>query len=378
MMSIATDLGIRMGGEVWGDASAALGIIKRRGLGQTPHIDTGLLWIQNLAAEKHSRFGKVLGRDNPADLCTKHIDWDTIARHSESVSATFEDGRATPARKLTMLKAIWEVEVDDDKEPIMEVTNCMTKSSTTQYEPDDLGLLQPVLSRLCLPGCTASTSARGIRTARIAQSRGLGAVAQDTNIASRRARSANSVRPNELGATRTHAPQRCHKTSAERRPECPHMPTHATRYERRVSHQEQFDIPQECHDKSATSWPKKVPTRDLKSKLDTPDSENHDMPDGENPECQKAKTMTCLRAESMTSNYVPLRLRDRSDSPFNQTETISHAARGTRSTSVPPKELGAIGNTPLHRQFCDPTITRRTTTHNYDKGQTDAVVTVRG
>ena len=69
--SISKDLGIDLRGEVWGDASAALGIIKRRGLGKTRHIDTGFLWMQQSAAENRLKFGKVLGRDNPAELYTK-------------------------------------------------------------------------------------------------------------------------------------------------------------------------------------------------------------------------------------------------------------------------------------------------------------------
>ena len=82
IISVAKDLGWKLDGEVWGDASAALGIIKRRGLGKTRHIDTGSLWIQQTAAENRLKFGKVLGRDNPADLYTKYLDWNTIRRHS--------------------------------------------------------------------------------------------------------------------------------------------------------------------------------------------------------------------------------------------------------------------------------------------------------
>ena len=44
LQSICKDLNLHMRGEVWGDASAALGIINRKGLGKTRHIDTtGLL-----------------------------------------------------------------------------------------------------------------------------------------------------------------------------------------------------------------------------------------------------------------------------------------------------------------------------------------------
>ena len=70
LLYVAKDLGIWLNGEVWADASAALGIIKRRGLGKTRHIDIGLLWIQETAAEKRLKFNKVLGRDDLADLYT--------------------------------------------------------------------------------------------------------------------------------------------------------------------------------------------------------------------------------------------------------------------------------------------------------------------
>merc|ERR1711884_964058 len=90
------------------------GIIKRRGLGKTRHIDTGYLWIQQTAAEKRLKFGKVLGRDNPADMYTKYLDWDTIRRHSERVSADFVDGRASTAPELHTLRALWESELSHD------------------------------------------------------------------------------------------------------------------------------------------------------------------------------------------------------------------------------------------------------------------------
>ena len=43
MVAVLKDLGYNISGEVWDDAGAALGIIKRRGLGKTRHIDIGLL-----------------------------------------------------------------------------------------------------------------------------------------------------------------------------------------------------------------------------------------------------------------------------------------------------------------------------------------------
>ena len=52
LQSIAKDLNLQMKGEVWGDASAALCVINRKGLGKTRHINTGLIWVQQVAAEQ--------------------------------------------------------------------------------------------------------------------------------------------------------------------------------------------------------------------------------------------------------------------------------------------------------------------------------------
>ena len=45
MVALPKDLGYEVKGEIWGDASAALGIINRKGLGKTRHIDTSLVWL---------------------------------------------------------------------------------------------------------------------------------------------------------------------------------------------------------------------------------------------------------------------------------------------------------------------------------------------
>ena len=77
LMSMLKDLQWRMEGKVYGDASAASGIINRTGLGKTRHIDTSLLWIQQTAAERRLAFAKVLGKNNPADLYIKYLDLNT-------------------------------------------------------------------------------------------------------------------------------------------------------------------------------------------------------------------------------------------------------------------------------------------------------------
>ena len=58
LMSLLRDFGYEVKGEILGDASAALGITNRRGLGRTRYIDIGLLWIQQAAVEKRYNTAK--------------------------------------------------------------------------------------------------------------------------------------------------------------------------------------------------------------------------------------------------------------------------------------------------------------------------------
>ena len=103
LLAMLKDLGWVLTGEVWSDASAALGIINRNGLGKTRHIETGSLWIQQTAAQQRLKFGKVLGKDNPADLFTKHLDMKTMEHHMENLDYHKTTGRAAEAPKLHIL-----------------------------------------------------------------------------------------------------------------------------------------------------------------------------------------------------------------------------------------------------------------------------------
>ena len=75
-----------MEGEVMADASAALGIIARRGVGKVRHLDTSHLWIQEAAAKKALKFGKVLGTENCADMFTKALDANSMSKHLETLN----------------------------------------------------------------------------------------------------------------------------------------------------------------------------------------------------------------------------------------------------------------------------------------------------
>ena len=117
LSSMLRDMGYVMSGEVCSDASAALGVINRTGLGKTRHIDTSFLWIQQTAAEQRLRFHKVLGKDNPADLFTKHLDQSTSENHIGTLQYRFATGRAEEAPKLHgVWRSVREQMMDSDQE----------------------------------------------------------------------------------------------------------------------------------------------------------------------------------------------------------------------------------------------------------------------
>ena len=89
LISMYKDLGTHMNGVVLGDASAALAIVARRGLGKLRHLDTNYLWIQEKAAKGDLNFKKVAGVDNGADLFTKTLSWNEIQNHIHKLSSQF-------------------------------------------------------------------------------------------------------------------------------------------------------------------------------------------------------------------------------------------------------------------------------------------------
>ena len=89
LISMYKDLGAHMNGVVLGDASAALAIVARRGLGTLRHLDTNYLWIQEKAAKGDLNFKKVAGVDNGADLFTKTLSLNEIQGHIHKLSSQF-------------------------------------------------------------------------------------------------------------------------------------------------------------------------------------------------------------------------------------------------------------------------------------------------
>ena len=79
------------------DASAAYGMLHRRGVGKMRHIDTSLLWVQEAAQTKKINFVKVDGKDLPADLMTKPPSRAAIEKFLKGLSTDRRSGRAKMA-----------------------------------------------------------------------------------------------------------------------------------------------------------------------------------------------------------------------------------------------------------------------------------------
>ena len=81
LLAIAKDLGLTWDLTLLTDASAAIGVCRRRGLGKIRHLAVADLWIQDKVKSKDCLLKKVLGKDNPSDALTKHVDGGTLHKH---------------------------------------------------------------------------------------------------------------------------------------------------------------------------------------------------------------------------------------------------------------------------------------------------------
>ena len=95
--SLCKDLDMHMRIRLHSDATAAIGIARRRGLGKLRHLDVEDLWCQEKVRDKTIEISKVLGTDNPADVFTKYVDSATLQKALKRMGLNAEAGRAKSA-----------------------------------------------------------------------------------------------------------------------------------------------------------------------------------------------------------------------------------------------------------------------------------------
>ena len=102
MKAMMADYGLSAKPHLHVDASAAIGIAQRKGLGKIRHLDTQSLWIQDALRERRLSLNKVKGTENPADAMTKFVDGQTLSKMLLKMNCLFEDGRAASTPQLAI------------------------------------------------------------------------------------------------------------------------------------------------------------------------------------------------------------------------------------------------------------------------------------
>ena len=106
------------------DASTALGIIGRRGVGRVRHLEVGSVWIQEQQLKRIVDMFKVPALENPADLITKRLNCERISVCADLIGYFVESGRATTTADLHMLRP------PGGRVALMTTTDLVSSSST--------------------------------------------------------------------------------------------------------------------------------------------------------------------------------------------------------------------------------------------------------
>ena len=100
LQTISMDLGIPLTLRVMTDATAAIGICRRRGLGKVRHLAAADLWMQDRIKKGDFKLDKIAGSENPADMLTKHVPRELMVKHMATLGLYYEEGRAESAPAL--------------------------------------------------------------------------------------------------------------------------------------------------------------------------------------------------------------------------------------------------------------------------------------
>jgi hypothetical protein len=93
LRSMLRDFGIEVTIRVNTDASAAKGMANRKGLGKVRHIEVNQLWIQDRVSRGDLAISKVNGKENLADILTKHVNSEDIRVHLCRTGQSIQTGR---------------------------------------------------------------------------------------------------------------------------------------------------------------------------------------------------------------------------------------------------------------------------------------------
>ena len=158
-ISLFGDFGKDMEGMVHTDASAALGIVKRQGLGKLRHLRVQYLWIQDKVRGGDLEVHKILGTKNPADLMTKHLAAHDAQRHLEEMAMKTSDDRASTAPTLNNCNETQH----DNKNKTEHEQNDHWKSTTTTVTRIHAEPRRELFTPVRVAGAPSSTALTPVR-----------------------------------------------------------------------------------------------------------------------------------------------------------------------------------------------------------------------
>ena len=99
MVAIMKEFNLEANLTVKGDAVAAIGIVRRQGLGRIRHLAVADLWIQQRSKDGCVAYSKLEGARNTSDILTKAVEAEVLNRHMAELGLEFTEGRheSTPA-----------------------------------------------------------------------------------------------------------------------------------------------------------------------------------------------------------------------------------------------------------------------------------------
>ena len=101
IQAVLKDFGIQVGITLKSDATAAIAIASRRGLGKVRHIEVCQLWLQDQVKRNKISVVKVSTDENIADALTKYVSKEIMRKHLENTGQHIVGGRheLAPARE---------------------------------------------------------------------------------------------------------------------------------------------------------------------------------------------------------------------------------------------------------------------------------------
>ena len=107
VQAVLSDFGFAVRLEVHSDATAAIGICKRQGLGRVRHLATADLWVQQRVRLKQLKLFKLPGKENPSDMMTKYLSSPLMVKFSKMLGLVSKEGRPSlaPARSSAAASA---------------------------------------------------------------------------------------------------------------------------------------------------------------------------------------------------------------------------------------------------------------------------------